>query len=151
MDAALSYLERSPRTVREVERRLDECEFGEADIDAVTLRLTELGLVNDQAFAQDYIETRLNTKPISKAHLREQLRVHEVPEEIIDEALAFVDDHREQENALAVAQKYNRQFSALPDEERYERVLKRILARGYSFDTAKEAMERVVSLEMEES
>lgn len=140
MDAALRYLGARARTAREIERHLDECQYGEVEIYEAVERLKELGLVNDLAFAQEFVRTRLATKPVSRAHLREQLLAHEVEQDAIDQALAQVDDYFEQRSAAAIAEKYARQYARLPDKERDEMVLRRLLSRGYSYDDARAAM-----------
>ena len=92
MDAALRYLGGRARTVREVERHLDASEYGEVEVYETVERLKELGLLNDLAFAAEFVRTRLATKPISRAHLREQLLAHETELEAIEQALLQVDE-----------------------------------------------------------
>ena len=143
MDAALKYLGYRARTVREMERYLDTCEYGEVEVMETVDRLQSLGLLDDRAFAEEFVRTRLASKPVSRAHLREQLYAHELPRELIDEALSDVPDDTEEDNASSIARKYLRQLASLPEKERDERVLKRILSRGYPFDMARAVLERV--------
>lgn len=142
MDAALKHLGYRARTVREMEHYLDSCEYGEVEIMETIERLIELNLLNDSAFAEDFVRTRLAAKAVSRAHLKEQLYGHELPREIIDEALRAVPDDAEEENATEVARKYLRQLASLDARERDDRVLKRILSRGYPFDLARAALDR---------
>lgn len=148
MDAALRFLGARARTVREIERHLDVCEYGEVEVYETVERLKELGLVNDLAFANEFVRTRLATKPISRAHLREQLVAHETAQDAIDEALQQVDEETQQRSAAAVADKYARQYARLSQEERDEMVIRRLLSRGYSYDEARAALREVVQ-EME--
>lgn len=145
MDEALRFLGARARTVREVERRLDECEFGEVEIYGVVERLKELKLLDDFAYAQEFVRTRLNTKPVSRAHLREQLLSHEVEREAIDAALSGLSDGDEAEAALRVALKYARQYANLPPDERREIVLRRLGARGYAFDVSRAAADAALA------
>lgn len=145
MDAALKYLGYCARTAREVERRLDALEYGEVEVYETLERLKELGLVNDAAFAQDFIASRLATKPVSRAHLREQLLSHETGQEAIEDALRLVTDQVERSCAVRVAAKYLRQFEALDEETRTQRTIQRLLSRGYTFDTAREAVENALA------
>lgn len=144
MDAALRFLGGRARTVREVERRLDACEFGEVEVYETVERLKDLGLLNDASFAEQFVQTRLSTKPVSRAHLREQLMQHEVDRDAMEQALLLVDEETETGSALAVAQKYARQSERLPEDERKEFVLKRLMARGYSYDAARSALEQAL-------
>ena len=142
MEAALTYLERAARTKREMERYLeDDRMFDEVSVMETVRRLEELNLINDEAYAVSFVETRLNTKPVSRMHLRQQLIAHELPEAAIDAALAAIDDDTERKNACDIAEKFNRTLSALADDERRERVLRRLITRGYPFELAREAVD----------
>jgi regulatory protein len=81
MDAALSFLTARMRTVREVEEKLDELQYGEADVFSTVERLKELNLLNDEAYAREFVRSRLATKPVSRQKLYLDLRAHRVPEE----------------------------------------------------------------------
>ena len=136
MDAALGYLTARMRTVREVEEYLDKLQYGEGDIILTVARLKELGLLNDEHFAQEFVRTRLNTKPVSRNKLNMDLQAHKVPEDIIDETLSQLPADTERNNALAVAEKFWRQMSALDDSTRRERVLRRLMSRGFSTEAS---------------
>ena len=139
MDSALRFLARA-RTIREVERHLDACEYGEVEVYETVERLKDLGLLNDTAFAEDFVRTRLATKPVSRAHLREQLLSHETDQDAIEQALLAVDDETQQKSAVSIAEKYARQYAHLPEDERDEIVIRRLLSRGYSYDDARAAL-----------
>lgn len=136
-DEALYFLTPKARTVREVENRLDECNYSEGEIMAAIEKLQNNGLLNDEKYAHDFIESRLNTKPVSRGKLRRQLREHFVDGAVIDEALAAVSDETELANAAAVAEKYFRQYSRLPLGERLKRTGSRLVSCGYVFDDVK--------------
>ena len=136
-DTALDYLTPKARTVREVENRLDECEYSEIEIMQTVERLCSSGLLDDAKYASDFVESRLNTKPVSRQKLREQLLGHYIDQELIDKALAVVSDEDELQNARTVAEKYFRQFSGLELSERLRRVGLRLAGRGYTFDDIK--------------
>ena len=136
MDAALSYLSYRARSVREMERHLDECNYGESEIQQVIDRLLELNYLDDQAFAENFIRSRLASKPVSRRHLKEQLLSHELPQTIIEEALKTIDDETEYRNALVVGKKFFSQFSELENDIRIQRTMRRLLTRGYSYSCA---------------
>jgi len=141
MDAALKYLTHRARTVREVERHLDDCNFGEYEIQQVIDRLLELNYLNDESYAEEFVRSRLATKPVSRRRLREQLLSHEVPADIVEAAIAGIPDDAEQENAAAVAAKFARQFENLDPEEARARIMQRLAGRGYSYEDARRAVD----------
>ncbi len=144
MDAALSYLTARARTVGEMELYLYKQQFGEVEVYDCVERLKELGYLNDEQFAADFIATRLSTKPVSRRKLREQLYSHKLEAEVIQEALEAVTDAVEEENAAQVAAKFWRQFEGLEEYERKVRVIRRLLGRGYDMGLARAKVEAVI-------
>ncbi len=132
MDAALSYLTAKMRTVREVEEKLDELQYGEGDILVTVERLKELNLLNDEEYAREFVRSRLATKPVSRQKLYMDLKGHKLPEDLIHAVLDELPRESEADNALAVARKFWQQMSTLEKPVRRERVLRRLMSRGFS-------------------
>ena len=150
-DTALKFLAPKARTVREVELKLDEGDFSEGEIMQTVDRLKDAGLLNDEAYCRDFISSRLATKPVSKFRLREQLRGHFVPDDIIEAELASLPEDTELGNAVEVASKYLRQFENIEDEtEKLRRVYTRLQTRGYSHDTILKALRAAAERSEEE-
>ena len=95
-----------------------------------------------EKYAEQFIRTRLATKPVSKSHLYRQLAEHHVPSEIITEFLAKIPEENELQNAVEIAAKFYRQFQSLEPETRRMRVLSRLEARGFRFDVSQRAYEK---------
>ncbi len=144
MDTALKFLAARAHTVREVERHLDEHQFGEFEVQQVIDRLLELSYLDDAAYAREFMRTRLATKPISRNKLKEQLLQHEIPMDTISEALGAIDDAQEYENALLVATKHARQLSRYEPKERYERLMQRMIGRGFTYEDSRRAIEQAM-------
>lgn len=141
MGYALHYLTVKDRTVREMRTYLDGKDFGEADVDATIQRLLENGLLDDARYAKAFVETRLNTKPISRAHLYRQMLEHGLSKTDIEAALETVDGETEAQNAATVAAKYVRQYRIRGEENLRERVLTRLVSRGFSYEAARRGLE----------
>ncbi len=140
MDAALSFLTARMRTVREVEDKLDELQYGEGDILATVARLKELNLLDDEAYAREFVRSRLATKPVSRQKLYLDLRAHKLPEETVRTVLDELPKETEADNALEVAKKFWRQMSTLEEPVRRERVLRRLTSRGFSAEASMAAI-----------
>ena len=136
MDAALSYLTSRMRTVREVEEKLDDLQYGEGDVLTTVERLKELHLLDDEAYAREFVRSRLATKPVSRQKLYLDLKTHKVPEELIQAVLNDLPAETEADNALEVAKKFWRQMSGLEESVRRERVLRRLMSRGFSTEAS---------------
>ena len=83
------------------------------------------------------------TKPISRKKLWTQLYAHKLSKDVINAALEAVTPETEQENALAVAKKFDAQFASLEEHERKQRVTRRLMGRGFGYDAAKCALETI--------
>ena len=143
MDAALAYLTDRMRTVREVEDKLDDLQYGEGDILATVERLKELNLLNDEAYAREFVRSRLAAKPVSRQKLYMDLKAHHVDQEFIEAALNDLPRETEADNAREVAQKFWRQMSGLEPGVRRERVLRRLMSRGFSTEASLAALRDV--------
>lgn len=144
MEAALSHLTTKARTVREMELYLDAHFFGEVEVYECVERLKELGYLDDERYALDFIESRLRNKPMSRRKLKEQLYSHKLPADVIERALGTVTEEMELENAARIAAKYWRQSENLEDFDRKTRVMRRLLGRGYDFEAIRQSVEAVV-------
>lgn len=142
-DSALKYLTPKARTIREVENYLDSMNYSEVEVMNTVSRLAAADLLNDKKYAENFIESRLNTKPVSRAKLCSQLKEHFVPDEIISSVVEMIDDAVEEANALAAAEKFFRQFEKLDPEERVRRVNLRLQSRGYNYDCIKKCIVRL--------
>ncbi len=94
-------------------------------------RLTELGLIDDAAFARAFVATKQRSRGLSRAALRNELRKKGVAPEDADPVLAAVDDADERARAAAlVAKKLDAAvFSGLTAARR--RLLSMLSRRGY--------------------
>ena len=128
-----------------MERHLDNCQYGEVEVYETVERLKELNLLNDEQYAEEFVRSRLASKPVSRSHLREQLRQHEVPEIILEKALDSVDESIELDNACQVVRIYMRQAGKLSEEERRQKVIQRVVSRGFSYGTARKALEQYLN------
>lgn len=95
-DAALSLLSHRARSQTELKRRLKRKGFEEDTADATVARLSDLGVVNDAAFAESFVRDRVRLRPHGKRRLAAELRAKGVDR---DTAHAAIDDVMEREDA----------------------------------------------------
>jgi regulatory protein len=99
---ALNYLSFRPRSRGEVRRYLQRKETPLELIDRVLERLERLDLINDQAFAEFWIESRTGSNPKGARAIKNELRQKGVTREIVDE---MVNDEQDEERARHAARK----------------------------------------------
>ena len=74
LEAAARFLEARSRSVDEVRRRLASAGYRPELIDGAIDRLTELGMLDDEAFARQWVESRDRARPRGERALRDELR-----------------------------------------------------------------------------
>jgi regulatory protein len=85
--AALRFLEARQRSTAEVRRRLGTAGYREDLVAGAIERLTELGMLDDAAFAQAWIESRDRARPRGERALSDELRIKGIDREIVATAL----------------------------------------------------------------
>jgi len=89
LEAGARFLETRSRSVAEVRRRLSATGYRKALVEAAIARLVELGLLDDDAFARAWVESRDRARPRGEQALRRELRLKGIDSAIVDGALAW--------------------------------------------------------------
>ncbi len=139
-EVALRYLDYRPRSVDEIRRHLKGKGVEPDAIDEVVERLSQVGLLDDRAFARYWLENRRDFRPRGQRALRMELRQKGVPDDIIDEVLA--EGHREEEAADQAALAQARKIRASDPLEFRRKLEAHLIRRGFSYDIAREAAAR---------
>ncbi|HEX5014674.1 MAG TPA: regulatory protein RecX [Candidatus Limnocylindrales bacterium] len=87
LEAALRFLEVRARSVAEVRRRLTSAGYRSELVEGAIDRLTEIGVLDDEAFARSWVESRDRARPRGERALRQELALKGVDREISDEIL----------------------------------------------------------------
>ena len=139
-EAALRHLDYRPRSVREIRFHLQGKGIEPEVIDEVVKRLSDVGLLDDRAFARYWLENRRDFRPRGQRALRMELRQKGVPDEIIDEVLD--EGHSEDEAAYQAAQAQARKIHTADPAEFRRKLEAHLLRRGFSYDIAREVTAR---------
>jgi regulatory protein len=145
-DRAIRLLARRPYSTAEIRRNLQSHGVAPPVIETALDKLSRLGYVDDQAFAQYWIENRERFKPRGPRALRYELRQKGVPDAIIEGALAEIETH---DSAYRAAQGYMRRLHGL-DQYTFQHKLGAFLARrGFEYDIVRDVIDQMIS-ELEE-
>lgn len=133
MQRALRFLGYRARSMQEVRANLEKNEIPEAAIEHTLRRLQENGLLNDQDFAQTWVENRNTFRPRSRRALAMELRHKGLDDELVQEVL----DKNVDESALALdaARKYVRKVQRLDWQEFRLKLGGFLGRRGFSYAT----------------
>lgn len=84
LDAAARFLESRSRSVAEVRRRLTGAGYRAELVDGAIMRMLELGVLDDEAFARAWVESRDRARPRGERAIRSELAQKGVDRAIID-------------------------------------------------------------------
>jgi regulatory protein len=87
MEAAAAFLAVRPRSVAETRRRLRHLGYRHPLVEQVLERLVEMGYLDDEAFAQAWVESRDRARPRGESALRRELALKGVPRETVTAVL----------------------------------------------------------------
>jgi regulatory protein len=136
---SLDYLSYRPRSRAEVETYLRQRGFSEEEIEAVIARLETAGLLDDEAFAQYWVENREQFRPRGLRALRYELRNKGISDQIIERAVAKVDVA---ESAYRSASKKARQLGDADQQTFYRKLVEYLARRGFDYEVAREVTDR---------
>lgn len=138
----LYALDRRLHSEKELREKLKR-DYPPCVIDSAIERIKALGLINDKAFAEQFTQYRYTAQKKGEYAIRQELILKGVAKEIIDEVLSayFEDSDLEMNGAMRVLEKYKNELDS-PNGKR--RALCALSRKGYSYSTAKKAIEKLV-------
>ena len=134
---AINFLSYRIRSEKEIHQNLTKHEVPEEIIERVIDRLRGASLVNDQGFASLWVENRVQFKPRGKRALSSELFQKGIPNKIIEDVLAELD---EEELAYQCARSKIRKYSGL-EEKAFQKKLSGLLTRrGFPYHIIKDVV-----------
>jgi regulatory protein len=104
--------------------------------EAVLNRFTEVGLIDDAAFAQAWVSSRQAGRGLATRALAEELRRRGIDRETVSQALATVDPAAEEAAARMLVQRKLRSMRGLDPAVARRRLLAMLARKGYPSDVA---------------
>ena len=142
-EAALTSLDYSARTAKEIADSLRRKGYVPPAVDAVMARLKENGLIDDARYAERMAESQAK-KPVGLYAFKRRLRAKGISEEDAEDALAAFDDDQQKDACLAAAQKLSIKYEALPPRERRAKLSQALARRGFGWDAIESAVDALV-------
>jgi regulatory protein len=142
VNQAARFLSYRPRSVQEIRQNLAEKNIDETVIDTAIERLTEMGYVDDLAFARFWVENRSAFKPLSPQALRYELRQKGIADSTIREVLAEVDA---EETAYRAALGRAQRLRGTTHRDFREKIAAFLQRRGFSYDDIHDTTQRLLN------
>jgi regulatory protein len=141
MEKAGRLLARRPHSRRELEMKLSAAGFEREIVGQVIERLEGLKLLDDAAFAAQWVDERGKRKGSRAlaAELASRGVAREVSEEALDKA-----ELDEEKVARELAGRWMRRVRNRPLRDQASRIMRMLVARGFSYEVAEEATKAVL-------
>lgn len=137
---ALRQLTMGPRTRHQLAAKLRGRGCDEQVAAAVLDRLTEVELIDDEAYARAFVHSRQETKGLARPALVHELRHRGVADHLIDAALEDVDAQTEKEQARALVARRLPQLHGLERDVQTRRLAGFLARKGYAGDVSYEVI-----------
>ncbi len=131
-DICLRLLAVRPRTRAELATALRRRGVPDEDAAAVLERYSEVGMIDDQAFARAWVSSRHRGRGLARGALARELRQRGVDGSAIGEALTELDQDTEAATARALVDRRLRSMAEVSPEVAFRRLMGMLARKGYS-------------------
>ncbi|TLP58808.1 regulatory protein RecX [Microbispora triticiradicis] len=141
----LRLLTMAPRTRAQLADALRKRDVPEEAANAVLERFSEVGLIDDEAFAAEWVTSRHAGRGLARRALAQELRRRGVAEETVEDALERLDPDEETETARRLVERKLAGTRGVEPQARMRRLVGMLARKGYSpglaFRIVREAIE----------
>jgi regulatory protein len=141
----LRRLSHAPRTRKELAKDLKDKDISDEVANVALDRFEEVGLINDQALASNYVSSQHERKGIGKNALRQQLRAKGVSDDVALEAISQISDDQEFQAAFALACKKIRSLQRDDAKTQLRKIVGVLARKGYSSNLAFRVAKEVIT------
>lgn len=149
---ALSFLARRFHSERELLIKLKQKSYEERLLKLVLNELKEKSFIDDQVFANHFIEEKLKKKRWGKNKIRSALFSKGVSASIIDEVLkSFNSEEDQNEAAFSLAQKKYEKLRMRESDERKlkQKIVSFLLSRGFDYEVSSDVVGKIIKSDFE--
>ncbi|MGF0169719.1 recombination regulator RecX [Streptomyces sp. Marseille-Q5077] len=127
----LRLLTGTPRTRKQLADALRKREIPDDAAEEVLSRFEEVGLINDSAFADAWVESRHHGRGLARRALAQELRTKGVDSTLIDAAVSQLDSEQEETTARELVARKLRSTRGLDRDKRLRRLAGMLARKGY--------------------
>jgi regulatory protein len=127
----LRLLTGTPRTRKQLADALRKREIPDEAAEEVLSRFEEVGLIDDGAFADAWVESRHHGRGLARRALARELRTKGVDAALIDEAVGRLDSEQEETTARELVARRLRTTRGLDRDKRIRRLAGMLARKGY--------------------
>jgi regulatory protein len=142
---ALRMLDQAPRTRAELATALAKRGVPDDAATAVLDRFDEVGLIDDEAFATAWVDSRHRGRGLARRALSAELRRKGIDAEVATQALEAISAEDEVETARSLVQRRAASMRGLPVDVRTRRLVGMLARKGFGGSVAYRVVREVCS------
>lgn len=146
----LRLLTGNPRTRKQLGDALRQRGIPEEAAEEVLSRFEEVGLIDDAAFADAWVESRHHGRGLARRALARELRTKGVDSALIDVAVGRLDSEQEESTARELVDRKLRSTRGLDREKRLRRLAGMLARKGYAEGLALRVVKQALEEEGED-
>ncbi|MGW7019069.1 recombination regulator RecX [Streptomyces decoyicus] len=146
----LRLLTGNPRTRKQLGDALRQRGIPEEAAEEVLSRFEEVGLIDDAAFADAWVESRHHGRGLARRALARELRTKGVDSTLIDVAVGRLDSEQEESTARELVDRKLRSTRGLDREKRLRRLAGMLARKGYAEGLALRVVKQALEEEGED-
>ncbi|MEJ8671426.1 recombination regulator RecX [Streptomyces sp. NBC_01017] len=147
----LRLLTGTPRTRKQLADALRKREIPDEAAEEVLSRFEEVGLINDSAFADAWVESRHHGRGLARRALAQELRTKGVDSTLIDAAVSQLDSEQEETTARELVARKLRSTRGLDRDKRLRRLAGMLARKGYPEGMALRVVRQALEAEGEDT
>lgn len=151
-ESAFRFLGNRIHSEKELQRKLSAKKYDKDIIASVIKELKESNYLDDELFAREFSEEKINKKSFGPNKVKAELKARGVSQEIIDKVLEVRNDDLEFENACTLAEKKLASLSSrnLDKKKINQRLYAYLLSKGFNFEVIRAVVSKISQPEDEE-
>ncbi|MBB5937507.1 recombination regulator RecX [Streptomyces zagrosensis] len=146
----LRLLTGNPRTRKQLADALRKRDIPDDVAEEVLSRFEDVGLINDAAFADAWVESRHHSRGLARRALARELCTKGVDSAVIDDAVGQLDAEQEEQTARELVERKLRSTRGLDRDKRIRRLAGMLARKGYPEGVALRAVRRALEEEGED-
>ncbi|UFU05156.1 regulatory protein RecX [Ruania halotolerans] len=146
---ALRKLNAAPQSRAQLAEAMAKRDVPEPIIEKVLDRFTEVGLVDDVAYAEMLVRSKHNERGLARRALAQELRRKGIEGDVADGALEAVQPEDEHERARELVRRKARSTQGLEHQKRRRRLVSMLARKGYGPGVALSAVDEVLAEDSE--
>ncbi|MDQ0793596.1 recombination regulator RecX [Streptomyces sp. B1I3] len=147
----LRLLTGTPRTRKQLADALRKREIPDEAAEEVLSRFEDVGLIDDAAFADAWVESRHHGRGLARRALVRELRTKGVDSAVIDEAVGQLDPEQEEDTARELVARKLRSTRGLDRDKRLRRLAGMLARKGYGEGMALRVVRQALEAEGEDT